>query len=80
MHLQELHNRPVPSEIEDWLETGELTFRDQDGAKQTIRVDAFRGCPGDPRPDWSLRLKTLDPTLPVIHLQGQSKQVQAAAR
>ena len=76
VRFQVLKTKPTHTEMKHWMKHGKMRLCDGSLGP----VDVYQGCFADQKPDWGCRLKTLDPALPYIHLQGQSKQVSAERR
>ncbi|BDA51150.1 hypothetical protein COCOBI_18-0250 [Coccomyxa sp. Obi] len=72
-----LHERPIEAQINAWVKSGLLKVP-KTGKK--VKVDFYMASKGTPHPDWGCRLPTKDANLPVLHCQGQSKQLKVAHR
>jgi hypothetical protein len=75
-HMQSLRNRPKAADMDHWLATGQLLL---DGGV-LVTANVYLSAPGSPRPDWGCRVPTSDPSVPFIHVQGQSKKAAATSR
>jgi hypothetical protein len=63
--------------VNAWLASGSLK-RAETG--EDVKVDLYMSAKGVPRPDWGCRLPTTVADMPVLHGQGQSKQVAEESR
>jgi hypothetical protein len=55
-----------------WLTSGSLKLAT---TGKDVKVDFYLAAKGAPRPDWGCRLPTTVADMPVLHGQGQSKQL-----
>ena len=59
-----------------WLTNGSLLA----ASGEEVEVDFYLAAKGAPHPDWGSRLHTTVEHMPVLHVQGQSKQVAPESR
>ncbi|CAL8467398.1 g6935 [Coccomyxa elongata] len=69
---RELHEHPTESQMAAWLTSGSLKLAT---TGEDVKVDFYLAAKGAPRPDWGSRLPTMVADMPVLHGQGQSKQL-----
>ncbi|CAL8469781.1 g9323 [Coccomyxa elongata] len=74
---RELHQWPTEAQMDAWRTSGLLKLAP---TRKEVNVDFYFSSKAAPRPDWGCRLPTMDADIPVLHGQGQSKQLKLANR